>query len=59
MHIALTHVVSANINQCELTYRSREPIDYYQAVEQHEAYCRLLSDCGLKVVVMSVNREAV
>ena len=55
--IALTHIVSPKINQCELTHRNREPIDYNLAVKQHEAYCQLLGDCGLEVIELSVNRE--
>lgn len=55
--IALTHIVSPNINQCELTHRKREPIDYDRAVEQHEAYCHLLRDCGLHVTELSVNQD--
>ena len=54
---ALTHIVSPNINRCELTHRIREPIDYDRAAEQHEAYCQLLRDCGLEVIELSVNRD--
>lgn len=55
--VALTHIVSPNINQCELTFHDRKPIDYERAVEQHEAYCRLLRDVGLHVIELSVNRD--
>jgi dimethylargininase len=55
--IALTHVVSPNINRCELTHRQREPIEYALAVEQHERYCQLLRDCGLHVIELLVNRD--
>ncbi|UCE17686.1 MAG: dimethylargininase [Gemmatimonadota bacterium] len=57
LFIALTHIVSPNISQCEVTYRNREPIDYDRAVKQHEAYCQLLRDCGLDVIELSVNRD--
>ena len=57
MLIALTHIVSPNINQCELTYRDREPIHYERSMDQHDAYCQLLWDCGLEVVELTVNLE--
>jgi len=57
MLIALTHVVSPNIGQCELSFLNRSPIDYDLAVEQHEDYCRLLRDFGLHVIELSVNRS--
>jgi dimethylargininase len=55
--IALTHVVSPNIDKCELSFLDRNPINYNQAVRQHEQYCALLRDCGLQVVELSVNRS--
>ena len=55
--IALTHVVSPNIDKCELSFLDRNPINYNQAVRQHEEYCALLRDCGLQVVELSVNRS--
>lgn len=56
--IALTHVVSPNIDKCELSFLDRSPINYNQAVRQHEQYCALLRDCGLlQVVELSVNRS--
>jgi len=55
--IALTHVVSPNIDQCELSFLGRSSINYDQAVSQHEQYCALLRDCGLQVVELCVNRS--
>jgi dimethylargininase len=55
--IALTHVVSPNIDQCELSFLERSPINYKRAVEQHEHYCELLRDCGLEVIELSMNRS--
>ena len=52
---ALTHIVSPLINQCELSYMDRQPIDYDRAVEQHKVYCNLLRECGLEVIELSVN----
>lgn len=39
---AITRGVSKNIARCELTYRSREEIDYPKAANQLEQYCELL-----------------
>jgi dimethylargininase len=55
--IALTHVVSPRINQCELSHLERRPIDYDLAVNQHRDYCALLKECGLKVIELDVNRD--
>lgn len=50
MDLALTRDVSPQIAHCELSFKSRERIDYRLAVAQHELYCRLLEELGLKVV---------
>ena len=55
--IALTHVISPNIDQCELTFLERSPINQKRALEQHEHYCELLRDCGLEVIELSMNRS--
>jgi len=55
--IALTHVISPNIDQCELSFLERSLINYKRAIEQHEHYCELLRDCGLEVIELSVNRS--
>jgi len=55
MTVAVTHIISPNIAQCELSFIQRSPIDYELAVEQHQAYCALLQDCGLKVIELTVN----
>ena len=39
---AITRGVSPNMDKCELTYRSREQIDFQKAVVQLEQYCDLL-----------------
>ena len=57
MLLALTHVVSPKIAECELAFLERSPIDYSLAVQQHLGYCRLLSDCGLQVIELTVNRS--
>ena len=55
MQIALTHVISPNINDCMLSFRDREPIDYRLAVKQHDNYCSALRELGLEVIELSVN----
>lgn len=50
MEIALTRDVSPTIQQAELTYLERQPIDYARAVAQHDAYCDALSHLGLRVL---------
>ena len=57
MLIALTHIVSPRLNECELTYRSRQIIDIDVAQEQHQAYCNILRSFGLKVIEMHANRD--
>ena len=57
MQIALTHIVSPEINLCELSFVERTPIDYDRAVAQHDAYCDMLRECGLNVIELSVNRD--
>jgi len=57
MLVAFTHIVSPRIGECELTHLQREPIDYILAVEQHAAYCRMLRECGARVLELDVNRS--
>ena len=55
MLLALTHVVSPSIADCELTFLERSRIDYTLATQQHRDYCRLLSECGLQVIELTAN----
>lgn len=48
--IAITRAVSPRINECELTYADREPIDPARAHEQHEKYEAWLETQGLRVL---------
>jgi dimethylargininase len=54
---AITHIPSPGMQQCELTFVARAPIDYALAVEQHEQYCRMLGRCGAAVRVLDANRR--
>jgi dimethylargininase len=46
---ALTRAVSSRINECELTFIDREPINFDQAVRQHQNYQQLLRSLGVSV----------
>ncbi len=50
--IAITRHVSASINDCELSYIGREPIDFERAREQHRAYVTCLESLGVKVLTL-------
>jgi dimethylargininase len=55
--LAITHIPSPAMQQCELTFVACAPIDYALAVEQHEQYCRMLGRCGAAVRVLDANRQ--
>jgi dimethylargininase len=57
MLTALTRGVSPNIGDCQLTFMSRECIDYERAAHQHLAYEELLRDLGLHVVSLPARPE--
>ncbi len=50
MLTAITRQVSRSINECELSFQERQPIDVQKAIDQHIAYEQLLSDLGIRVV---------
>ncbi len=50
--IAIARQVSASINDCELSYIGREPIDVERAREQHRAYVACLESLGATVEVL-------
>lgn len=47
--VAITRLPSARLNECELTFLDREPIDIAAALNQHDAYCRALETAGAQV----------
>lgn len=55
--IALTRAVSASINQCELSFVAREPIDVPRAQRQHEAYNAQLRRLDLTVVELPTQHD--
>ena len=51
MHtIAITREVSSSINDCELSFHRREPINVAQAITQHKAYEACLAELGIEIV---------
>jgi dimethylargininase len=50
---ALTRAVSPTIGDCQLTYITRQPIDFDKAEQQHRMYELYLSDLGLTVVSLA------
>jgi dimethylargininase len=55
--LALTHIPSPDMGECQLTFVARAPIDHAQALRQHTDYCRVLRECGAEVRVLDVNRD--
>src|SRR5262245_44397232 len=55
--IAITHVPSPNLEQCERSYVTRTAIDYRRAMLQHDEYCRMLRALGAQVITLTVNRD--
>ena len=52
---ALTHKVSPQIVDCELTFVERAPIDYELASHQHDAYVAKLAELGVSVTDLCEN----
>src|SRR5207249_6302540 len=57
MLTAITREVSGNINDCELSFHAREPIDVAKAIAQHKAYQDCLAELGVRVVSLSAEAE--
>src|SRR5947207_3948925 len=54
---AITREVSGNINDCELSFHAREPIDVAKAIAQHKAYRDCLAGLGVRVVSLTAEPE--
>lgn len=52
MLTAITRQVSPSINQCELSFHERQPIDVARAVAQHRDYQECLAALGVQVVTL-------
>ena len=57
MLTALTHLPSADLNSCELTYISSERIDPVSAAQQHQRYRRALTELGARVITLNKNLD--
>jgi dimethylargininase len=55
--LAITHMPSPQMQQCQRTFVAQTTIDYETAVQQHAAYCQLLQKCGANVSTLNVNCE--
>jgi len=55
--LALTHIPSPNLEQCQRTFIAPAPIDFGRALKQHETYCAMLRRCGADVRTLTVNRD--
>lgn len=47
---AIVREVSSSINDCELSFHAREPIDVAKAIVQHQAYRDSLAELGVRIV---------
>ncbi|HWO01665.1 MAG TPA: arginine deiminase family protein [Blastocatellia bacterium] len=52
MLTGLTRQISPSINNCELSFHQRQPIDVARASAQHKAYQRCLGELGVRVVTL-------
>jgi dimethylargininase len=50
MLTAITREVSGSINDCELSFHARQPIDVAKAIAQHKAYRDCLAELGVQIV---------
>src|SRR5437868_11954278 len=57
MLTAITREVSGNINDRELSFHAREPIDVAKAIAQHKAYRDCLAELGVRVVSLPAEPE--
>jgi dimethylargininase len=55
--IAITREVSPSINDCELSFHTRQPIDVARAVAQHKAYQDCLAELGAQIVSLPAEPE--
>ena len=57
MLTAITREVSASINNCELSFHARQPIDVAKAIAQHKAYQDCLTELGVRVISLPAQPE--
>jgi dimethylargininase len=54
---AITREVSSRINDCELSFHARQPIDVEKAMTQHKAYRDCLASLGARIVSLPAEPE--
>ena len=54
---AITRDVSSSINNCELSFHARRPIDVAEAMAQHKAYQDCLAGLGVRIVSLPAEPE--
>jgi len=54
---AITRDVSSSINNCELSFHARRPIDVAKAMAQHKAYQDCLAGLGVRIVSLPAEPE--
>jgi dimethylargininase len=54
---AITRQVSSSINNCELSFHARQPIDVAKAMAQHKAYEDCLAGLGIRIVSLPTEPE--
>lgn len=57
MLVAITHTISPKLDQCELSFRKREPLDISLAIRQHAVYCEMLRRYGVSIIELSANQQ--
>ncbi|ATB68527.1 NG,NG-dimethylarginine dimethylaminohydrolase 1 [Sulfurospirillum diekertiae] len=55
MLLAITHLPSPKLQECELTFLESQAIDIEKARIEHKNYCAMLERCGAKVIVLNDN----
>lgn len=54
---AIVREVSSSINDCELSFHARQPIDVVRAIAQHKAYQDCLVELGVRIVSLPAEPE--
>ena len=54
---AIVREVSSSINDCELSFHTRQPIDVAKARAQHQAYQDCLAELGVRIVSLPAEPE--
>ena len=55
--MAITRPVSRSINNCALSFHTRQPIDVAKATAQHKAYQDCLTELGVQVVSLAAEPD--